>query len=125
MKIKNLLNADKFPAPKNKIDGLHETIPDQSLSMRQILDRYARNLSVFGKIPIFDEDEDPLPDFRTLDLSEIEDIKNQTKQLIEDNQQKFTKKQQQQQKQKLLDELKLELEKQNKAAIDEPKSAAK
>ena len=45
------------------------TIPDQTMSLRQILDRYARGLPIAGvKVPQFDDGEIEMPDPRTLDL---------------------------------------------------------
>jgi len=72
MRIKNSLNASQFPKNYKSFSMPSETVPDQSLSMRQILDRYARGLPLDVKTPIWEEDDElnPLPDVRTLDLTE-------------------------------------------------------
>jgi len=77
--IKNYLNRDSFPKNYKVFTMPSETVPDQSLTMRQILDRYARGLPLEVKTPIWEEDDEfnPLPDVRTLDLSEkAEMLKN-------------------------------------------------
>lgn len=46
------------------------TVPDQTLSIQEIMRRYAKGLPIGGqKVELFDE-EDDLPDPRTLDLAE-------------------------------------------------------
>lgn len=58
------------------------TVPDQSLSVKQILDRYARGLPLGGmKVPVYDGEED-VPDFNKLDLAERQELLEQTKQSI-------------------------------------------
>lgn len=74
--VKTYLNRDLFPK-KYEINTLPSmTVPDQSLTMRQILDRYARGLPLDVKVPIWTDDDElnPLPDIRTLDLSERDDM---------------------------------------------------
>lgn len=69
--------------------GPSETIPDQSMSLREMVRRHQMGLPVpAGHQPIWDE-EDQMPDFRTLDLAEIEEYKNkylEKIQEIEENQ---------------------------------------
>ena len=74
--IKNYLNRDSFPKKYKAFTMPSETVPDQSLTMRQILDRYARGLPLDVKTPIWEEDDElnPLPDVRTLDLTEKHDM---------------------------------------------------
>lgn len=52
------------------------TIPDQSLSIKEILQRYARNqpLHISNFEPIYDGDDNELPDPRTLDLVERQEM---------------------------------------------------
>ena len=50
-----------------------ETIPDQSMSIRTLLDRYSRGLPISGeRTPIWQQGDDynDMPDPRTLDLAE-------------------------------------------------------
>lgn len=60
-------------------DGVSLTVPDQAMSMREILDRFARGIPFeAGKVPIWSEEDDldestPI-DFNRLDLAEKEAI---------------------------------------------------
>lgn len=55
-------------------EGPKQTVPDQSLSIKEILDRYARGLPLGGqRIPVYEPDND-LPDPRTLDLAERQEL---------------------------------------------------
>lgn len=52
-----------------------ETVPDQAMSIKEIMTRYAKGLPLGGaKTPTWDE-EDDLPDLRTLDLEERAELK--------------------------------------------------
>lgn len=54
------------------------TVPDQTMSLREILDRFARGLPVGGhKVPLYDDGENDLPNFQTLDLAERQELKEQ------------------------------------------------
>lgn len=51
------------------------TTPDQSLSIPQLMARQAAGLPLYGhSLPIYDP-EDDLPDLRTLDLAEIQELR--------------------------------------------------
>lgn len=69
MKVKNSLNASTFDKKYEKNTSPSMTVPDQTMGLREILERYTRGLPINGNVPIYDEDDD-LPDPRTLDLSE-------------------------------------------------------
>jgi len=81
IRIKTYLNRDSFEKNYKLFTEPSETIPDQSLTMRQILERYARGLPLDAKRPIWEEDDEfnPLPDVRTLDLSEKAEMLKQAK----------------------------------------------
>lgn len=69
-----------------------KTIPDQSLSVKEIFRRFANGLPLQGqKIPVYDGDEDQ-PDFRRMDLAEIEDFKNNARAEIDEIKTKHQKK---------------------------------
>ncbi|AXH77831.1 MAG: hypothetical protein [Microviridae sp.] len=76
IQVKNYLNRDTFPKKYKAFTMPSETVPDQSLTIRQILDRYARGLPLDVKTPIWEEDDElnPLPDVRTLDLTEKQEM---------------------------------------------------
>lgn len=57
-------------------NGKSMTIPDQSLSVRDIMRRYASGLGYSNvKVGEYQTDEEDLPDFKKMDLSEIHDFK--------------------------------------------------
>lgn len=52
-----------------------KTIPDETLSIKQILERYARGLPIGGgRVPIYEGEDNDLPDPRTLDLAERQEM---------------------------------------------------
>ncbi|WMC01473.1 hypothetical protein [Microvirus D_HF4_274] len=85
MKFRTNYNLKDVPCERPMVKYVSKTIPDQSMSVRTILERYARGLPIEGNpgVPLYDEEND-LPDPKTLDLSEIEDLKNQYKAEIEE-----------------------------------------
>lgn len=77
--IRNHYNAKEVLQPtyyeSNTLPS--EFIPDQNLTMAQIFDRYARGLPLSGaRVPVFEPDND-LPDPRTLDLVDREQLGRQ------------------------------------------------
>lgn len=66
------------------ITGPSQTIPDQTLTLQQILERYAKGLGFAGSGgAVYDEDEGGhIPDFRTMDLTEQKEyVENTLKEL--------------------------------------------
>ncbi|QCS37364.1 hypothetical protein [Tortoise microvirus 93] len=61
------------PYDYEEVYGPSETVPDQTLSLQEILYRHSRGLPIPSLSGTY-SDED-LPDLRTLDLSEIQEIK--------------------------------------------------
>jgi hypothetical protein len=55
------------------------TIPDQAMSIKEILNRYARGLDVEGFKPIYDDDDitldDIMPEPRNMDLAERQEYR--------------------------------------------------
>lgn len=75
MRIKNCMNANTFDKKYEKNFGVSLTIPDQTLSIRQILERHSRGLPIEGwRTPIWDGEDNDLPDIRTLDLAERQEL---------------------------------------------------
>lgn len=74
--FKNHFNARQFPKD-GEIKTANEpsmTIPDDTLSIRQIMERHAQGLPTTGtRVPMYDE-EDDLPDPRRLDLAEKQEL---------------------------------------------------
>jgi len=74
MKVKNSLNAHEFPKNYEINDEPSMTVPDQTMSIRTILERYSRGLPVGGRLDEYYDEEDDLPDPRTLDLAERQEL---------------------------------------------------
>lgn len=63
------------------------TIPDQTMSMRTIVDRFASGMpSNIGRAVIYEDQNDPTSGInpKTLDLADIEEMARRNKQTIED-----------------------------------------
>jgi len=84
-KFNTILNYKEYKGQVNKQKSL--TVPDQAMSIKTILERFARGLPVEQFKPIYDEniDEDSeyLPDPRTMDLADRQDFKEQILQEFE------------------------------------------
>lgn len=71
-----IIHKWRYIPPEGKVFRLPSlTVPDQTMSIKTILERYTRGLPVTGVMsePIWDGDE-PQIDMRTLDLAEREDL---------------------------------------------------
>jgi len=72
------LNATEITTLGQIFTQPSQTIPDQTLTMRQLIDRYAQGHSLEGgKEPIFEEDDEPTSGInpKTLDLVDIQNMK--------------------------------------------------
>jgi len=73
MIFKNHFNKEKFPTVKEMNNLPSMTVPDQSMSMREILSRYASGLPLgAGRVPIYEDPESDLPDLANMDLADRE-----------------------------------------------------
>lgn len=85
MKFKTPWNAHEFPKTYPKVSSISCTVPDQTLTVRELLDRQSRGLSLSGvKVPIYDGEDHDLPDPRTLDLAEREEMIRQAQSEIDE-----------------------------------------
>lgn len=83
--VKNPLNYDFTKSPGEKPWGVSQTVPDLSLSIREIYNRFTRGASLPYRESIDDEDpEMELPDPGRLDLVERQEYKEQYEQEIKD-----------------------------------------
>jgi len=84
-KFNTILNYKEYKGQVNKQKSL--TVPDQAMSIKTILDRFARGLPVEQFKPIYeeniDEDSDYIPDPRTMDLADRQEFKEQILQEFE------------------------------------------
>jgi hypothetical protein len=78
-KFKTILDYKEYKGQVNKQKSL--TVPDQAMSIKQIMERFARGLPVEQFKPIYDENIDEesefLPDPRTMDLADRQEFKEQ------------------------------------------------
>lgn len=81
-KIANTLNY-QFKKQTGEVNNKPSmTIPDQTMSIREILDRYARGLPIeAGKVPIYDGEEYS-PDPRYMDLADRQEYMEYAKDQI-------------------------------------------
>jgi len=77
MKVRNQYNGKLFPSDGEKNFGPSLTVPDQTMSIKEILDRYARGLPMEGKVPIYEGEDGDGIDPRRLDLSERQELQMQ------------------------------------------------
>lgn len=72
MKFKTQFNGPH--PPMGEINRLPSaTVPDQTMSIKEILDRHSRGLPISaGKVPIFDDSEEYFPDPSKMDLADRE-----------------------------------------------------
>jgi hypothetical protein len=82
-KVKNSLNYD-YKDQLGEVNTLPSmTIPDQTMSIRTIVDRYTRGLPVTGFTPVYEGEDYYIPDPKTLDLVERHEMAEQIKQEVE------------------------------------------
>lgn len=71
---------EKYKGEVNNLPS--QTIPNEALSIREILVRYSRGLPIDGKIPIYDEEND-LPDPRKMDLADWETMQIEAREEVQ------------------------------------------
>lgn len=86
-------NQFNYQKPKGETSNLPSlTIPDQTMTIRELIERHVRGLPLDeGKIPIYNGEEDDLPDLRTLDLSEIAQLKQSNQEYIKEQEITYNK----------------------------------
>lgn len=86
MKFKTQFNSSEFPRQWEKGGGVSMTVPDQALTIPQIMERNRRGLSIpQAKETHYTHSDDgeglvpgaDMPDIRNLDLAEIQEMKAQ------------------------------------------------
>lgn len=90
-RFKNQHNAK--PSKGQKITGISMTIPNQAMSVREIMLKHTRGQMIEGaREEIWDGEENDLPDPRTLDISEIHERLEETQNAIQKHRDDFTEK---------------------------------
>lgn len=79
---------DRFEIP----EGISETVPDQSMSLRVILDRYTKTGAIPTRTfePEYSE-EDVFPDMSSMDLTEIDEYRRNLKADVDEMQAELAK----------------------------------
>lgn len=80
MKVRTQFNSHEFPKNHEINNSPTMTIPDQTMSMRELVQRYTRGLPLDQKTPVYVTDEENIDDldmvdFKRLDLSERQEIR--------------------------------------------------
>lgn len=69
--VKNSLNAIAFAKDYEKLSSISKTVPDQSMTIREIKDRYARGIPFLGgKQEIWHGEDNDMPDITHMDLAD-------------------------------------------------------
>lgn len=90
MKVFNLLNANEREKNYRVFTQPSQTVPDQTMSIKEILERYAKGLPIGGGLePIYEEEDTNGINPRTLDLVDLQEIKEYNKNNIEELKKKF------------------------------------
>jgi hypothetical protein len=81
MRVKNLFSSPLFDTNYEQNDEPSQTIPDQALTIKQILQRFASGQSLEGKTAIYDESESEeyFPDPRYMDLADRQELQENFK----------------------------------------------
>lgn len=75
-RIKTMMNKHEFTFTGEANHLPSKTVPDQSLSPKQLLERFSRGLPLTGAYePVYNGDVE-LPDFNRMDISEIAQLKD-------------------------------------------------
>lgn len=100
---------DKHPV-KGEVNGKPSLVrPNEAMSIREIMVRYTRGLPIDQKVPLYEEDQF-LPDVKHMDLADLQVLRENVAQEIQDKkslleeQQKLTTKLKADQAKKLQDE---------------------
>lgn len=91
--VKNLFNYK--PSPGKRFTQKSITIPDDAMSIREIMNRFSRGIPVPNERPVYYEGDVLNPDLNTMDLTDLEkyqkgilnkleDIKHQAKTVQEE-----------------------------------------
>ena len=60
--------------------GISMTVPDQTMSVRTIMDKYARGLNLEQRIGFYDEDSEDIVDLKHMDLADRQEYIEQKQQ---------------------------------------------
>lgn len=75
LQVQNSLNYDyrEWQGTVNTLPS--QTIPDQTMSLKEIIERHTRGLPTLGKEPIYHGEDIEIPNFATMDLAEQQEMR--------------------------------------------------
>lgn len=78
-RVKNWLNANMFEKDYETPEGESMTVPDQTMSMREIISRYARGLPINASMrqDAYYDEFGEFPDTSNMDLAEVQALRLQ------------------------------------------------
>jgi len=113
MKVRNMFNASEFNDDEVNNEP-SQTIPDQSMSVREILSRYASGMPLSnGKEQIYDGEDGDGIDPRRLDLAERQELEIQARQELAEIEERLKSKKVEKSKAKLSEDQIQEIESQD------------
>lgn len=85
--IRTAYNSHKFMKTGEINTRPSKTIPDQTMSLKQLLERFARGIPAVGNAstPIYEGDDIDLPDIKKMDLAEIQALKDEVQSQIDEH----------------------------------------
>lgn len=114
-------NQEKFVKQREVNNMPSVTVPDMSLSVKQIMDRYAKGLPLEGvRVPIYEGEEFETPDMSKLDLSERYELIQENRERIMQIQKNLTQNEKDKER-KELEQLQLDLEEREEKKQKPPK----
>lgn len=78
--LTSLMAREITPKPERN-NGKSLTVPDQTMSIKELLRRHQNGMMPQGYEPVYDPD-DELPDFRKMDLTEVDELRSKQVELI-------------------------------------------
>lgn len=72
--VKDMLNAEEFPYKGEYNNQPSLTIPDQTMDLSHLIDRFTRGLPITTFKPVYDETGD-LPDPRKMDIADYNELR--------------------------------------------------
>lgn len=113
-KIRTPYNYIPFKGKHNRQPSL--TVPNQSMGIDEILKRHTLGLPMTGqRVELWEGDEQIMPDLKGLDLSEIQELREEAMEKITSIRERYAKEISKKEREKLLQEIKQEIEDSKKA----------
>jgi len=103
MTIRTIFNANEFNDDET-ITEVSQTIPDQAMSVRELLNRYASGQPLGGTEPIYEGEDGDGIDPRRLDLAERQELEIKARQELAEIEERLKSKKAEKSKSKLTEQ---------------------